>query len=49
VLYVDNPVGAGFSYTGDPAGYPNFVNESSADLFEVLQQFFVIFDDYAER
>ena len=29
MLYVDNPVGTGFSFTDDPEAYPNFVEESS--------------------
>ncbi|XP_059087437.1 venom serine carboxypeptidase-like [Tigriopus californicus] len=49
VLYVDNPVGAGFSYTSSDYGYPNYVNESSDDLFIALQQFFTLWSDYAER
>ncbi len=27
MLFVDNPVGAGFSFTGNSSGYPHFVNE----------------------
>ena len=49
VLYIDNPVGTGFSYTSDPGGYPNYVNESSDDLFVALQQFYTIWDEYRER
>lgn len=49
VLYVDNPVGTGFSYTSTMQGYPNFVNESSDDLFIALQQFFTIFDEFQDR
>jgi vitellogenic carboxypeptidase-like protein len=50
VIYIDNPVGTGFSYTLDEDhGYPNFVNQSSEDLYIALQQFFTIFDDFAQR
>jgi len=49
LLYVDNPVGAGFSYTSNFNGYPNFVNQSSEDLYMALQQFFTIWSDYAQR
>ena len=49
VLYIDNPVGTGFSYTMNDQGYPNFVNQSSEDLYIGLQQFFTIFHDFAER
>ena len=49
VLYVDNPVGTGFSYTSDRMGYPNYVNESSDDLFIALQQFFTLWYEYKDR
>ena len=49
LLYVDNPVGTGFSYTSNASGYPNFVNQSSDDLFVALQQFFTIFHEYKDR
>ena len=49
VLYVDNPVGTGFSYTSSDMGYPNYVNESSNDLFIALQQFFTLFHEFAQK
>ena len=49
LLYIDNPVGTGFSFTDHKSGYPNFVNQSSDDLFRALQQFFQMFDEYKER
>lgn len=67
VLYVDNPVGTGFSFTDDPADYPHFVEESTEvltnicglenviydsfgqDLYNMLQQFFVLFPEHADR
>ena len=49
VLYIDNPVGTGFSFTDSKAGYPNYVNESSEDLFHALQQFFQMFHEYKDR
>ena len=47
LLYIDNPVGAGFSFTEDNKGYPNFVNQSSGDLYEALQQFFTLLPEYS--
>ena len=47
VLYIDNPVGAGFSFTENDKGYPNFVNQSSQDLYEALQQFFTLLPEYS--
>ena len=49
MLYIDNPVGAGFSFTDDLMGYPNFVNESTRDLYEALQQFFTLLPEYSGR
>ena len=49
LLYIDNPVGAGFSFTDDQDGYPNFVNQSSRDLYEALQQFFTLLPEYSAR
>jgi hypothetical protein len=33
--------------TDDPADYPLFIEESTDDLFEFLQQFFTLFSEYA--
>lgn len=49
LLYIDNPVGAGFSFTEHIEGYPNFVNESTRDLYEALQQFFTLLPEYSKR
>ncbi len=49
VIYVDNPVGSGFSFTDSPHGYPSFVNQSSDELFLALQQFFQLLPEYQDR
>lgn len=43
VIYFDNPIGAGFSYTQDARGYS--VNEigASKNLYEALRQFYQLF------
>ncbi len=33
--------------TDDPADYPLFIEESTDDLFEFLQQFFTLFPEHA--
>ena len=33
VLYVDNPVGTGFSFTDDPDDFPSFVEETTEVAF----------------
>ena len=49
VIYIDNPVGTGFSFTDAQEGYPNFVNQSSEELFKALQQFFQLMPEYVDR
>ena len=48
LLFVDNPVGAGFSYVTDPAAYTNNVTQIADDLLVVLKAFLrnlTIFED----
>lgn len=49
VLYMDNPVGAGFSFTESDEGYARNLHDTSRNLFEALQQFFTLFPDYVDR
>ena len=49
MIYIDNPVGTGFSFTEAQEGYPNFVNQSSEELFKALQQFFQLLPEYKDR
>ncbi|XP_077483067.1 venom serine carboxypeptidase-like isoform X2 [Amblyomma americanum] len=49
VLYVDNPVGAGFSFTQSDDGYASNVSDVSKDMLEFLQQFFTLFDSYSSN
>ncbi|XP_054156206.1 vitellogenic carboxypeptidase-like [Oppia nitens] len=46
IIYVDNPVGTGFSYTDNPNGYSTDQKNVSKNLYEFLQQFYTVFDDY---
>lgn len=45
VLYIDNPVGAGFSYTDNAAGYATNQNDVAANLFSAVRQFFQVFSE----
>lgn len=47
MLYIDNPVGAGFSFTRDERGYARNETDVGRDLLEALQQFFTLFHEYA--
>ncbi|KAM7302294.1 venom serine carboxypeptidase [Ixodes scapularis] len=49
VLYVDNPVGAGFSFTGKEQGYARNETDVGRNLLEALQQFFTLFHELAEN
>ena len=41
VLFVDNPVGTGFSYTDRPNGFATNVAMVAADMMVLLQHFFM--------
>ncbi|VVC29667.1 Serine carboxypeptidase, serine active site,Serine carboxypeptidases, histidine active [Cinara cedri] len=49
MLYVDNPVGAGFSFTGDDAGYSFNQMAVSRNMYEALVQFFTLFPEYQKN
>ncbi|KAJ1526214.1 hypothetical protein ONE63_009373 [Megalurothrips usitatus] len=49
MLYFDNPVGTGYSFTGDPDGLSKDVGQISANLVEALRQFFVMFPEQSGR
>jgi carboxypeptidase C (cathepsin A) len=49
MLYIDNPVGTGFSFTQDPRGYPEDVFQCATDLYTGLQGFFTLFAEYQPR
>lgn len=46
VLYIDNPVGTGFSFTDDDRGYAQNQDDVGRDLYSALTQFFQIFPEY---
>ncbi|KAE8573640.1 venom serine carboxypeptidase [Halyomorpha halys] len=43
MIYIDNPVGTGFSFTEDEQGYPNNQVDVGKDLYSALDQFFILF------
>uniref|UniRef100_A0A224Z4A1 Serine carboxypeptidase lysosomal cathepsin a n=1 Tax=Rhipicephalus zambeziensis TaxID=60191 RepID=A0A224Z4A1_9ACAR len=50
VLYVDVPVGAGFSFTNDSQnGYPKSLEDIVEHMVEFLQQFLMVFSEYRGR
>ncbi|GFX54239.1 probable serine carboxypeptidase CPVL [Trichonephila clavipes] len=46
IIFVDNPVGTGFSFTDHPKGYVTNEEEMADDMYEFLQQFFTVFYEY---
>lgn len=49
VLYLDNPIGAGFSYTGNSNGYSSNIKDAVDNLYEALTQFYKKFPDYEKN
>ncbi|XP_059139103.1 probable serine carboxypeptidase CPVL [Physella acuta] len=50
MLYIDNPVGVGFSYSDSGnAGYRIDQDGYSKDLYEFIQQFYILFPEYQKR
>uniref|UniRef100_A0A0A9W0I2 Carboxypeptidase n=1 Tax=Lygus hesperus TaxID=30085 RepID=A0A0A9W0I2_LYGHE len=45
MIYIDNPVGTGFSFTRNPDGYVTNQEEVGRDLYSALIQFFQIFPE----
>ncbi|XP_053323156.1 probable serine carboxypeptidase CPVL [Spea bombifrons] len=49
MLYIDNPVGTGFSFTDDDRGFAVNQEDVGRDLYSALTQFFQIFPDYQKN
>ncbi|XP_065897203.1 probable serine carboxypeptidase CPVL [Dysidea avara] len=49
IMYIDNPIGAGFSFTDSDEGYSSNEDQIADNLYECLQQFFLVFDDYQKN
>ena len=45
VLYIDQPVGTGFSFTKNDAGYATNQEMVADDLYEAMKQFYTLFPD----
>ncbi|XP_027852894.2 venom serine carboxypeptidase-like [Aphis gossypii] len=46
ILYLDNPVGTGYSFTGDEAGYSTNQTSVGLNAYHALLQFFTLFHEY---
>lgn len=49
LLYIDNPVGTGYSFTDSDQGYTRSQDDVARDLYSALSQFFQIYTDYANN
>ncbi|XP_027626733.1 probable serine carboxypeptidase CPVL [Tupaia chinensis] len=49
MLYIDNPVGTGFSFTDDPQGYATNEDDVARNLYSALIQFFQLFPEYKDN
>ncbi|KAH3759102.1 peptidase S10 family protein [Pelomyxa schiedti] len=49
MLFVDQPVGTGYSYTDDPAGYSSSEQDIAHNLYTFLVNFFTKFPQYAKN
>jgi len=47
LLFIDQPVGTGFSFTRSEDGYVRNEDEVARDLYAMLTQFFILFDEYS--
>ena len=45
LLYIDNPVGTGFSFAQSPEAYHSRLEDSTEDLYRFLQQFYQMFPE----
>ncbi|XP_075413682.1 putative serine carboxypeptidase CPVL isoform X2 [Tenrec ecaudatus] len=49
MLYIDNPVGTGFSFTDDPRGFAVNEDDVGRHLYSALIQFFQLFPEYRQN
>jgi len=49
LLYVDQPVGTGFSYLKNPKGYTHDETQVAGDMWTFLQRFLTVYPQYAKR
>ncbi|CAN7984252.1 unnamed protein product [Ixodes hexagonus] len=49
IVFLDQPVGSGYSYTSSPDGYAKNLDDVSAGITDFLKQFLAIFPEYKGR
>ncbi|CAI8028488.1 Probable serine carboxypeptidase CPVL, partial [Geodia barretti] len=48
MLYIDNPVGTGFSFTNESGGYSVDETQVGINLYSALTQFFTVYSEYLD-
>lgn len=46
MIFIDNPVGTGFSFTKSPAGFTTNEQHVATDLYSLMEQFYTVFPAY---
>jgi vitellogenic carboxypeptidase-like protein len=46
MLYIDAPVGSGFSFTDDDSGYARSSDDEAQEVYDALVQFFTLFKEF---
>lgn len=49
IIFIDNPVGTGYSYTGSLDCYTTEQTQVGRDLLNALEQFFLVFPEYKKN
>ncbi|CAG7699011.1 unnamed protein product [Allacma fusca] len=49
MLYIDAPVGSGFSFADDDAGFAKTSEDEAQEVYNALIQFFTIFPEYQKN
>nr|CAD7574031.1 unnamed protein product [Timema californicum] len=49
LIFIDNPVGTGFSYTENDAGYASNQTQVGNELYSAMSQFFTLFSELQKR
>ncbi|CAG7828093.1 unnamed protein product [Allacma fusca] len=49
MLYIDAPVGTGFSFANNENAFANNTDEEAIEIYEALKQFFILFNEFQPR
>lgn len=49
MIYIDQPIGSGFSFTGSDNGYSNSITDAADNLYALLSQFYKLFPEFLSK